>query len=150
MITSMDDEIGKVVAALEKKKMRENTLIVFMSDNGGNVSAMFSGDVDVSKLKLPAENGPYCGGKGMLYEGGTRVAALANWPGHIKAGEVKEIIHVVDMFPTLGGLVGADAKNEKPLDGIDVWSTVSEGKPSPRQEVVYNIEPFREGGDGCP
>jgi hypothetical protein len=49
-----------------------------------------------------------------------------------------------------GGLVGADAKNEKPLDGIDVWSTVSEGKPSPRQEVVYNIEPFREGGDGCP
>ena len=91
MVTSMDDEIGKVVAALDKKKMRENTLIVFMSDNGGNVSAMFSGDVDVSKLKLPADNGPYRGGKGMLYEGGTRVAALANWPGQIKAGEVKEM-----------------------------------------------------------
>ena len=145
MITSMDDEIGKVVAALDKKKMRENTLIVFMSDNGGNVSAMFSGDVDVSKLKLPAENGPYRGGKGMLYEGGTRVAALANWPGHIKAGEVKELIHVVDMFPTLAGLAGANAKKEKPLDGLNVWSTISEGKPSPRQEVVYNIEPFRGG-----
>jgi arylsulfatase A-like enzyme len=145
MITSMDDEIGKVVAALEKKKMRDNTLIVFMSDNGGNVSAMFSGDVDVSKLKLPADNGPFRGGKGMIYEGGTRVAALANWPGHIEAGEVLEVIHVVDMFPTLAGLAGANMKKGKPLDGLDVWSTLSEGKPSPRQEVVYNIEPFRGG-----
>jgi len=145
MISCMDDEIGKVIAALEKKKMRENTLIVFMSDNGGNISARFSGDVDVSKLKLPADNGPYRGGKGMLYEGGTRVAALANWPGHIKPGEVKEVMHVVDMFPTLAGLAGANASKDKPLDGLNVWASISEGKPSPRTEVVYNIEPFRGG-----
>ncbi|HEY7166400.1 MAG TPA: arylsulfatase [Candidatus Binatia bacterium] len=143
MISCMDDEIGKVVAALEKKKMRENTLIVFMSDNGGNTIAMFSGDVDVSKLELPADNGPYRGGKGTLYEGGTRVAALANWPGHIKPGEVSQMIHVVDMFPTLTALAGVNPKNGKPLDGINVWETISEGKPSPRHEVVYNIEPFR-------
>ncbi|MGH8649217.1 MAG: sulfatase-like hydrolase/transferase, partial [Burkholderiales bacterium] len=145
MITAMDDEIGKVIAALEKKKMRENTLIVFMSDNGGNRLAMLAGDADVSKLKLPADNGPYRGGKGMLYEGGTRVAALANWPGRIKPGEVKEVMHVVDMFPTLAALAGASARKEKPLDGLNVWSTLSEGKPSPRTEVVYNIEPFRGG-----
>jgi arylsulfatase A-like enzyme len=145
MVTAMDDEIGQVVAALDKKRMRENTLIVFMSDNGGNRSAMLSGDVDVSKLKLPADNGPYRGGKGMLYEGGTRVAALANWPSRIKPGEIKEVMHVVDMFPTLAGLAGANAKRGKPLDGVDVWSTISDGRPSPRQEVVYNIEPFRGG-----
>jgi arylsulfatase A-like enzyme len=145
MISSMDDEIGRVIAALDKKKMRDNTLIIFMSDNGGNVSAMFSGDVDVSKLKLPADNGPYRGGKGMLYEGGMRVAALANWPGRIKAGEVKEMMHVVDMFPTLAELAGASARKGKALDGLNVWSSISEGKPSPRQEVVYNIEPFRGG-----
>ncbi len=145
MISSMDDEIGKVVAALEKKKMRENTLIVFMSDNGGNVSAMFSGDVDVSKLKLPADNGPYRGGKGLVYEGGTRAVALANWPGRIKAGEVTGVIHVVDMFPTLAALAGADAGKGKPLDGMDVWQTISQGAPSPRTEVVYNVEPFRAG-----
>jgi arylsulfatase A-like enzyme len=143
MVSSMDDEIGKVVAALETKKMRENTLIIFISDNGGNKSAMLSGDVDVSKLKLPADNGPFRGGKGMLYEGGTRVAALANWPGRIKPGEVREIIHIVDMFPTLSGLAGASGHKDKPLDGLDVWPTLSEGKPSPRNEVVYNIEPFR-------
>jgi arylsulfatase A-like enzyme len=81
----------------------------------------------------------------MLYEGGTRVAALANWPGKIKPGEVKEMMHVVDMFPTLAGLAGASISKGKPLDGLDVWSTISEGKTSPRQEVVYNIEPFRGG-----
>jgi arylsulfatase B len=145
MITSMDDEIGNVVAALDKKKMRENTLIIFMSDNGGNRLAMLAGDADVSKLKLPADNGPYRGGKGMLYEGGTRVAALANWPGHIKSGEVTGMMHVVDMFPTLAGLAGASLNKGKPLDGVNVWSAISEGKPSPRTEVVYNIEPFRAG-----
>jgi len=46
--------------------MRDNTLNVFMSDNGGNMLAMLSGDADVSKIKLPADNGPYRGGKGML------------------------------------------------------------------------------------
>jgi arylsulfatase A-like enzyme len=145
MITSMDDEIGNVVDALVQKKMRENTLIVFMSDNGGNQSAMLAGDADVSKLKLPADNGPYRGGKGMLYEGGTRVPTLANWPGRIKPGEVNQVMHVVDMFPTLATLAGADLSKGKPLDGINVWPTISEGKPSPRQEVVYNIEPFRGG-----
>lgn len=145
MISCMDDEIGKLVAALEKKKMRENTLIVFMSDNGGNRTAMLAGDSDVSKLKLPADNGPYRGGKGMLYEGGTRVAALANWPGRIKPGEVGEMMHVVDMYPTLAQLAGASVGKAKPLDGIDVWSTISNGAPSPRQEIVYNIEPFRGG-----
>jgi arylsulfatase A-like enzyme len=145
MITAMDDEIGNVVAALEKKGMRDNTLIVFMSDNGGNRTAMLSGDVDVSNLKLPADNGPYRGGKGMLYEGGTRVVALANWPGHIKLGENNEIMHIVDMFPTLAGLAGASLNKGKPLDGVDVWSALSDGKPSPRHEVVYNIEPFRGG-----
>ncbi|HMM91950.1 arylsulfatase B [Bradyrhizobium sp.] len=145
MITCMDDEIGKVVAALERKQMRDNTLIVFMSDNGGNQTALLAGDADVSKLKLPADNGPYRGGKGMLYEGGTRVAALANWPGRIKPGEVKEMMHVVDMFPTLAGLAGASLTKGKPLDGLDVWPTISSGAASPRQEIVYNVEPFRGG-----
>ncbi|MGO4840503.1 sulfatase-like hydrolase/transferase, partial [Rhizobiaceae sp. 2RAB30] len=116
-----------------------------MSDNGGNQTAMLAGDVDVSNLKLPASNAPYRGGKGMLYEGGTRVPALANWPGRIAAGNVDGMMHVVDMFPTLAGLAGAKINGGKPLDGVDVWSTISEGARSPRHEIVYNIEPFRGG-----
>jgi arylsulfatase A-like enzyme len=144
MVTAMDDEIGRVIEALEKRMMRENTLIVFHSDNGGPRSAKFTGEVDTSKGTIPADHGPYRDGKAMLYEGGTRVVSLANWPGRIKSGTVvDQPIHVVDMYPTLTGLAGAPLGKNKPLDGMDVWPVVSEGKPSPRDEVVYDIEPFR-------
>jgi arylsulfatase A-like enzyme len=143
----MDDQIGRVLEALDKKGMRNNTLIVFQSDNGGTRNAMFSGTMtNMAEVVIPCDNGPYREGKGTLYEGGTRVIALANWPGHIKAGgTVNEVIHVVDMYPTLVGLAGAQLGKNKPVDGMDVWSTISEGKPSPRTEVVYNIESFRAG-----
>ncbi len=146
MITAMDDEIGRVVAALEKRGMRENTLVVFQSDNGGPRSAMFTGEIDMSKSTIPADNGPYRDGKGTLYEGGNRVVALANWPGHLKAGSVVDApIHMVDMYPTLAGLAGASLARCKPLDGLDVWPTLAGGKASPRDEVVYSIEAFRAG-----
>lgn len=144
MISAMDDEIGRVVRALEKRGMRENTLIVFHSDNGGPRSAKFTGEVDMSKSTIPADNGPYRDGKASLYEGGTRVVALANWPGRIAPGTVvDQPIHIVDVFPTLAGLAGAPLAGGKPFDGVDVWPAISAGKPSPRTEVVYDVEPFR-------
>jgi arylsulfatase A-like enzyme len=141
MISVMDDEVGKVVAALEKRDMRSNTIIIFQSDNGGVVNSLFTGDSKVAG-QLPANNGPYREGKGTLYEGGTRVAAFANWPGKIKPGIVEGMIHVVDMYPTLAALAGAKLGKNKPLDGIDVWRTISEGIISPRKEIVYNVDPM--------
>src|SRR5262249_14527054 len=86
MVTCLDDNIGRVVAALDQKGIRDNTLIIFHSDNGGTKNAMFAGVMaDMSKVKIPCDNGPYRDGKGSLFEGATRVCALANWPGHIKA-----------------------------------------------------------------
>ena len=145
MVDCLDENIGKVVAALDERGLRDNTLILFHSDNGGTRSKMFTGQMaDVSKINLPCDNGPYRDGKGSLYEGGTRVCALANWPGHIPAGiTVNEMIHVVDMYPTLAKLAAASTAKCKPLDGMDVWPTISEGKPSPRTEFIYNVEPFR-------
>lgn len=144
MVTCLDDEIGRVVAALDKKGLRNNTLIMFHSDNGGTTNAMFAGQMaDLSKTKLPCDNGPYRDGKGSLFEGGCRVAALANWPGRIKAQSVDGIIHAVDLYPTIAALAGAATTKCKPLDGVNVWSTIAEGKPSPRTEIVYNVEPFR-------
>ena len=145
MVACLDDNIGRVVAALDKKGLRDNTLIVFHSDNGGTHNPMFAGVMaDVSKIKIPCDNGPYRDGKGSLFEGGTRVCAFANWPGHIKAQAVDGLIHAVDMFPTLAKLAGAStAKCKQPLDGLDVWEAIAEGKASPRTEIVYNVEPFR-------
>lgn len=140
MVSVMDDEIGRVVAALEKNGMRDNTIIVFQSDNGGVRSAMFAGESKVGN-NLPADNGPYRDGKGTLYEGGTRVCGLVNWPGKVKPGDVAGMVHVVDMYPTLAALAGAKLDKAKPQDGMDVWSTISEGKPSPRTEMLYNVDP---------
>ncbi len=144
MVACLDDEIGRVITALDQKGLRENTLILFHSDNGGTRNAMFAGQMtDLSKVKLPCDNGPYRDGKGTLFEGGCRVAACANWPGHIKPQTVDGLIHAVDLYPTLAALAGASTSKCKPLDGMNVWSTIAEGQPSPRTELIYNVEPFR-------
>ena len=146
MVACLDDEIGRVVAALDKKGMRDNTLILFHSDNGGTRNKMFTGQMaDVSKMNLPCDNGPYRDGKGTLFEGGCLVCACANWPGHIKPQTVNGLIHAVDIYPTLAALAGASTAKCKPLDGMNVWDTIAEGKPSPRTEFIYNLEPFRGG-----
>lgn len=142
MISAMDDQIKAVVDALKRKGMRDNTLIVFHSDNGGVKSAMFAGQIE-TKGAPPASNGPFREGKGSLYEGGTRAVALANWPGKIKPQKVDGMMHVVDMLPTLAGRAGASLAGTRPLDGMDMWKTISEGAASPRTEVVNNVEMFR-------
>jgi hypothetical protein len=135
MVACLDDEIGRVVAALDKKGLRDNTLILFHSDNGGTRNAMFAGQMaDLSKTKLPCDNGPYRDGKGSLFEGGTVVAACANWPGQDQGADRGR------HHPRRGHLSdarragrGSTAKC-KPLDGVNVWDTIAEGKPSPRTE----------------
>ena len=52
-------------------------------------------------------------------------------------------MHIVDVYPTFAGLAGTELGKNKPLDGVDVWPMISDGKPSPRDEVVYNVEPYR-------
>jgi arylsulfatase A-like enzyme len=98
---------------------------------------------DMAKVKIPCDNGPYRDGKGSLFEGATRVCALANWPGHVKPGKVEGLMHAVDLYPTLAALAGASTAKCKPLDGTSVWDTIAAGDPSPRTEIVYNVEPFR-------
>lgn len=144
MVACLDDEIGRVVAALDRQGLRDNTLILFHSDNGGTHNAMFAGVMaDLSNVKIPCDNGPYRDGKGSLFEGGTRVCALANWPGHVKAQPVDGLVHAVDIYPTLAALAGASTAKCKPLDGVNVWDAIANGAASPRTEFVYNLEPFR-------
>jgi arylsulfatase A-like enzyme len=143
MVTAMDDQIGRVVEALDRSGMRDRTLILFHSDNGGLRDPKIAGQTPAEPV---ADNGPLRGGKGSLYEGGSRVVALANWPGRIEAGTaVDGLIHAVDVYPTFVTLAGGRLDRGKPLDGMDVWATISRGEPSPRTEIVYNIEPSAAG-----
>lgn len=128
MVTCMDNAIGQVLAALDKRKMTDNTLVIFSSDNGGSTN------------QSAADNGRLRGGKLTLYEGGMRVPAWVVWPGKLKSGLVNQPLHVVDWYPTLLRLAGASLQQPRPLDGKDIWPTIAEGKPSPHEEILLNYE----------
>jgi arylsulfatase A-like enzyme len=154
MITALDDQIGRIVAALDKKGMRDNTLIIFSSDNGGATSALFatgarseeerkeSGGVELGS-KPPASNGALRGGKGGLHEGGVRVPAFVNWPAKLQPRTVNEPLHLVDIMPTLLALAGGTGSPDHPMDGKDLWPTLTAGTPSPHEDILINVEAFR-------
>jgi len=131
MVSAMDEGIGQIVAAVEKQGLRNNTLFIFSSDNGGMPSK--------GELSQIASNGPLRGGKSTLYEGGVRVPAFATWDGHIPSGSVvTEPLHIVDWYPTLLKLAGASLDQKLPLDGRDAWPTIAQGKPSPHDAIFLN------------
>jgi arylsulfatase A-like enzyme len=130
MLAAMDEAVGTVVAAVERAGVRQDTLFVFSSDNGGPAPGRVT------------DNGKNRAGKGTLYEGGVRVAAFATWDGHIPAGStVTEPIHMVDWYPTLLKLCGASPEQPLPVDGLDVWPTLTRGKPSPHDAILLNTTP---------
>jgi arylsulfatase A-like enzyme len=134
MLAAMDEAVGQIVAAVEKRGMRKDTLFVFSSDNGGPQPGVVT------------DNGKLRAGKGTVYEGGVRVAACAAWDGHIKPGSVvNEPLHMVDWYPTLLKLAGAKGDQKLPLDGLDLWPTLAEGKPTPHKEILLNATPAGGG-----
>jgi len=114
----MDHAIGEVMAALDRTKQREDTLILFTSDNGPQGS--WPGNAYPADLKLTDFNQPIPmrGKKTDTYEGGVHVPGFAVWPGRIAAKQVQEPVHVVDWMPTLAKLLEADAPVD--TDGLDL------------------------------
>ena len=132
MLKAMDVAIGQVMDALDRKGVLDDTLVMFLNDNGGTPFAGL--------------NRPYQGKKSDYYEGGIRVPAAMRWPGHIPAGsESDALLDVVDLFPTFAGLAGAATGGGLPLDGLDAWETIAEGAESPREEVVHSLKVIRVG-----
>jgi arylsulfatase B len=154
MITDLDAQVGRIVDALKEKDMFGNTLIIFSSDNGGATSALFatgarspeereeSGGVGLEE-KTPASNGDFRGGKGSLHEGGVRVPTIFYWSGKLNPAVVNEPLGMVDIMPTVLALAGAEGSPDHPFDGKDAWQTISEGTPSPHEDLLINVEAFR-------
>jgi arylsulfatase A-like enzyme len=155
MVDTLDVQIGRIVEVLEKKKLREKTIILFSSDNGGPTKGLFvtgarseeerthqAGGLSMNATPPPS-NAPLRGGKGELHEGGVRVVAFANWPGKLSPRVVDTPLHMVDVMPTLLALAGAKSDAAHPLDGIDIWKTLAEGAPSPHEDILINVETFR-------
>ena len=129
MLAAVDESIGQIVAALEKAGLRDNTLIVFSSDNGG---------------PQPGTNTPLRGFKGSTYEGGVRGCAFANWPGKIPGGQrIQQPMHVIDWYPTLIKLAGGSLDQKLPIDGKDVWPLLTQQAPSPHDAILSVQSPTR-------
>lgn len=138
-VSHLDDAVGKIVAALDRAGKRDNTMIVFFSDNGGtqarNDDPQYPAD-NYTPGRSHGNNLPLRGNKTQLYEGGIRVTAFANWPGKLQPGKFTAPLHAVDWMPTLTALGGAASKGELKWDGRDVWPWLS-GAAKPESRAIY-------------
>lgn len=122
MLAAVDEAVGRIEAALKAAGRLENTLIVFSSDNGG---------------PPPGDNTPLRDFKGTIFEGGTRAAAFATWPGRIPADQrVRQPMHMADWYPTLISQAGGSLEQKLPIDGLDVWPMLTKGAPSPHDAIL--------------
>jgi arylsulfatase A-like enzyme len=123
LCSQMDDSIGQLMDRLKHHNLEDNTLVVFISDNGGDAAA---------------NNGPLRGAKTQLFEGGLRVPLIARWPGHIPANLVnKGFATTMDFFPTFLAAAGAAPPPGLKLDGFNLLPTLSGRAASPRKECFY-------------
>ncbi len=134
MMAALDEAVGKIVGEIETQGMRNNTLIVFASDNGG------------PSPRVVTDNGIFRAGKGTVYEGGVHVAACASLPGKIPAkSQVDQPMHMVDWYSTILKLGGASPVQKLPVDGRDTWQSLTTNRVIPETVILLNTTPTGGG-----
>ena len=120
----LDDAVGRIVKAIDESGQRENTLILFSSDNGPQVN--WGGKAYPNDLKLTDFNQPHPmrGKKVDVWEGGIHVPAFANWPGKIEPKITDEAVHIIDWFPTLAKQIGYSPEQAIEWDGVDISGSI--------------------------
>ena len=135
MVENLDTQVGRIVDTLESCGLRDNTLLVFCSDNGG-----------VAEPGIGGDNGALRGRKGQLYEGGHRVPAIFNWPGRIRPGASDQTALTFDLLPTFAELAGATPTAE--LDGKSLTDLLVDNRSLPARPLAWLSGPsmaYREG-----
>lgn len=144
-IMHLDDAVGRILEALDDRGVRDNTLVVFTSDNGGstatNNTQPYPPD-DSPAGKLPTSNAPLRGQKGSVYEGGSRVPTLVTWPGKISSGKYAVPCFVGDWKPTFCRLAGVS--EIEGWDGVDLSEALLEGKELPERTIYIAGPRWRE------
>ncbi len=133
----MDDAVGKLVDFLTAKRLLEDTLVVFASDNGATEGysdgklALYPGFQEHHRRL--GSNLPFRGQKGQLYEGGIRTPCVVSWKGTVPVGHCDSAVHVCDWLPTLAKAADLDASMER-VDGTTVWDAITH--PHDHREVT--------------
>lgn len=129
MLASMDAGVGRVLERLRAAGVEENTLVVFLSDNGGPTA------------ELTSSNLPLRGGKGQLWEGGIRVPFLMQWKSRIEGGRVLDApVSSLDLFPTVCAAAGASLPAKK-LDGVNLLPYLTAGAAGPHESLFWRYGP---------
>jgi arylsulfatase A-like enzyme len=167
MLKSVDECFGRIVNELEKQGVADNTIIIFYSDNGGNVHSNVPATAKTAKAEKaksefltdwrkwagdqpPTMNTPLRDGKGTLYEGGTRVPLMWAWSGKIKPGSLTEaVVGPIDVYPTVIDLLGIKKPAQQVMDGVS-YAKVLKGGGNLERAAYFNYHPHaganRAGG----
>lgn len=138
-VNHLDSAIGDVVNALDETGQRDNTLIMYSSDNGPWMNNGGGGYPDNYPLKDYNQHDDLRGRKLDVWEGGIHVAGFMNWPKKLAPKEVSERVHIIDWFPTLANLIGY--KNDIAFDGVDLAPVLDESGSLPDRDLYWIWNP---------
>ncbi len=168
MLASIDESLGRIVARLDELGLTDDTIILFTSDNGGNVHSNTESDArkqnvnpghpqyrslsryrEYAGYRPPTNNAPLRAGKGTLYEGGVRIPLIAVWPMHIAAGgRTTELASTIDFYPTLLDLVELQNSGRQQFDGVSLAGLLTGSSDSVGRDTLFNY--FPHGGPTKP
>jgi arylsulfatase A-like enzyme len=134
MVHSVDQSVGRVLAALDEVGIASRTLVIFTSDNGG--------------LLGPTHNAPLRAGKGYPYEGGIRVPFIVRWPAVVPAATVSHAMAIgLDVLPTIAAAVGLDLPSDRPIDGVSLLEHLRSGATTvlDRRSLYWHFPHYRNG-----
>jgi arylsulfatase A-like enzyme len=131
MLLAQDDVVGAVLEALRAAGLEDDTIVVFVSDNGNSTSR-------------PGSNGPFSGGKFTTWEGGIRMPFMMKWPGRIAAGQVYEQpVSTLDILPTVAAACGVPTGTSLPLDGVDLLPYLrGESAGAPHDALFWKLSEY--------
>jgi len=137
MVESVDDSVGRVMAALDELGLVKNTLVIFTSDNGGFAGA--------------TSNAPLRANKGSHYEGGIRVPLIVKGPGVTEKGSVSRTPAITnDLYPTILDLVGLPLRPNQHLDGVSLAPLLKGGEPPEREALFWHYPHYNQHPQSAP
>ncbi|MBN2357538.1 sulfatase-like hydrolase/transferase [candidate division KSB1 bacterium] len=142
-MSHLDDAVGRLLKTLQAENLQNNTMVIFMSDNGGQQNWLGTAEQYEGRYapqRRLGDNRPLRDWKGTLYEGGIRVPALWNWPGRLSAKRVRSVISVTDILPTIAAIAGISLPPDHEIEGKNVWESIAQGAIGPDRTLYWRTD----------